>query len=264
MTNNYRTLTLEIDEHVAQVTLAQPEILNRLDDRVHEELMDVLNHLRRVPEIRAVVLASTGRAFSAGGDLNEVARLHADRTAREHTRELGRRIVHEFIDFPIPIIVALHGDAMGLGATLILLCDAIVASRNARIADPHVKVGLVAGDGGCVVWPMAVGFLRAKRHLLTGEPLGAEQAYAAGLVTDLADTPDEALMGARKLALAIAALPPIAVRRTKQALNHLLRREATQVFELSLAYEMESLASEDVLEALTAFKERRSGLYRNR
>jgi len=106
--------------------------------------------------------------------------------------------------------------------------------------------------------------LRAKRYLLTGEPLKAEQAYFAGLVTDLVDTPEAALEEARKLARTIAALPPIAVRRTKQALNHLLRREATQVFELSLAYEMETMASEDVLEAVAAFKERRPPVYKNR
>lgn len=262
--DNYSTLKLELDGHVAEITLTRPDLLNRLDDPAHEELMDALARLRALPDVRAVVFASTGRAFSAGGDLNEVFRLNANRDARERTRELGRRIVHEFIDFPIPIVVALHGDAMGLGATLVLACDAVVAARAARIADPHVKAGLVAGDGGCVLWPTSVGMLRAKRYLLTGEPLKAEQAYVAGLVTDLVDTPEAALEEARKLARTIAALPPIAVRRTKQALNHLLRREATQVFELSLAYEMETMASEDVLEAVAAFKERRPPVYKNR
>lgn len=261
---NFSTLKLEIDGHVAEITLTRPEVLNALDDRAHVELMQVLARLRALPDLRCVVFASTGRVFSAGGDLDEVFRLSADREARERARELGRRIVHEFIDFPIPIVVALHGDAMGLGATLVLACDAVVAARSARIADPHVKVGLVAGDGGCVLWPVAVGMMRAKRHLLTGDPLNAEQAHAAGLVTDLVDSAAQALEEARNLARRIAALPPIAVRRTKQALNHLLRREATQVFELSLAYEMETMMSEDVLEAVAAFKERRPPVYKNR
>jgi enoyl-CoA hydratase len=260
----YSTLTLGWEGHVAEMTLTRPDILNRLDDAAHVELLRVLTQLRELPDIRAVVFASTGRAFSAGGDLNEVFRLNANREERENTRELGRRILHAFIDFPIPIVVALQGDAMGLGATLVLTCDAIVAAKTARIADPHVRAGLVAGDGGCVVWPAAVGMLRAKRYLLTGDALNAEQAFAAGLVTDLVGTPEDALAEARKLAGRIAELPPIAVRRTKQALNHLMRREATQVFELSLAYEMEAMASDDVLEAVAAFKERRPPIYKNR
>ena len=260
----YSTLKLECEGHVAEMTLTRPDILNRLDDAAHVELLRVLAHLREQPDIRAVVFASTGRAFSAGGDLNEIFRLNANREDRENTRELGRRTLHAFIDFPIPIVVALQGDAMGLGATLVLTCDAIVAAKGARIADPHVKAGLVAGDGGCVVWPVAGGMLRAKRYLLTGDSLNAEQAFAAGLVTDLVETPEAALEEARKLARRIAELPPIAVRRTKQALNHLMRREATQVFELSLAYEMETMASDDVLEAVAAFKERRPPVYKNR
>jgi enoyl-CoA hydratase len=260
----YSTLKLECEGHVAEMTLTRPDILNRLDDTAHVELLRVLAHLRELPDIRAVVFASTGRAFSAGGDLNEIFRLNANRDERENTRELGRRTLHAFIDFPIPIVVALQGDAIGLGATLVLTCDAIVAAKAARIADPHVKAGLVAGDGGCVVWPVAVGMLRAKRYLLTGDALNAEQAFAAGLVTDLVGTPQDALDEARKLARRIAELPPIAVRRTKQALNHLMRRDATQVFELSLAYEMETMASEDVLEAVAAFKERRPPVYKNR
>src|ERR1700754_4397938 len=115
---NFSTLKLEVDGHVAEITLTRPEVLNALDDRAHVELMQVLAQLRALPDLRCVVFASTGRVFSAGGDLEQVFRLNADRDTRERTRELARRIVHEFIDFPIPIVVALHGDAMGLGATL--------------------------------------------------------------------------------------------------------------------------------------------------
>src|SRR5258708_32725770 len=92
----------------------------------------------------------------SGGDLNEIFRLNENREERENTRELGRRILHAFIDFPIPIVVALQGDAMELGATLVLTCDAIVAAKTARIADTHVRAGLVAGDAGRIVWPVTV------------------------------------------------------------------------------------------------------------
>src|SRR5258708_13740605 len=89
----------------------------------------------------------------SGGDLNEIFRLNANRQDRENTRELGRRTLHAFIDFPIPIVVALQGDAMGLGATLVLTCDAIVAAKAARIADPHVKAGPRPRHRGWLPWP---------------------------------------------------------------------------------------------------------------
>ena len=119
---------------------------------------------------------------------------------------------------------------------------AIVASRTARIADPHVKVGLVAGDGGCLFWPASVGMHRAKRYLLTGDLLPA----------------------ARKIAERITGLPPIAVRGTKRSLNALLKSRAREAFDLSMAYELQSGGSEDILEAVKAFKEKRKPVYRNR
>jgi enoyl-CoA hydratase len=161
-------------------------------------------------------------------------------------------------------VVALHGDAIGLGATVTLACDAVVASRSAGLSDPHVAIGLVAGDGGCVVWPAAAGMLRAKRYLLTGDRLGAEDAWAMGLVTDLVDGPDDVLPAARALAARIAALPPLAVQGTKRALNRALAQRAGEVLDLSFALEGASMASSDLLEAIAAFKERRPPHYTGR
>lgn len=114
---------------------------------MHNELLSVLLEMRGEADVRAVLFASTGKAFSAGGDLNEVASLQSDLAKRIRMSETGLRIIHALLDIPVPIVVALHGDAMGLGASVVLACDIIVASRTARLADPHVKVGLVAGDG---------------------------------------------------------------------------------------------------------------------
>jgi enoyl-CoA hydratase len=156
-------------------------------------------------------------------------------------------------------VVALHGAAIGLGATVVLTADAIVAARTATISDPHVALGLVAGDGGCLVWPQSVGMLRARRHLLTGDPIDAETAAAMGLVTDLVDTPDEVLPAAQALAARIAALPPLAVQGTKRALNRVTQLRAGEVVDLSLAHEETTLASRDLLEAIDSFTERRPG-----
>jgi enoyl-CoA hydratase len=193
-----------------------------------------------------------------------VASLQSDFAKRSRMSDTGLRIIHALLDISVPIVVALHGDAMGLGASVVLSCDIIVANRTARLADPHVKVGLVAGDGGCVVWPASVGMHRAKRYLLTGDALHAEDAFKFGLVSDLVDSAEESLPAARKLAERIAGLPPIAVRGTKRSLNALLGARARETFELSMAYELQSAGSEDILEAVSAFKEKRKPVYRNR
>lgn len=177
---------------------------------------------------------------------------------------MSRRLIYGMSEITIPTIMALHGDVFGLGASMVLSGDIIVASKNARIGDPHVKVGLVAGDGGCLVWPAAFGMARARRHLLTGDPMGAEEAHRLGGVSDLVETPEEVLPLAQKLAGKIAELPPIAVQYTKRSLNHATHKQAVDVFEFSLALEQYGMVSEDLLEAVAAFKEKRKPIYRNR
>ena len=261
---NSSSLQFQLDDHVARIVLNRPDTLNAIDMEMHEALLEHLLRLRGLPEVRAVLFASTGKAFSAGGDLGEIARLQRDAARRAAMCDDGLRIVNALIDVPVPIVVALHGDAIGLGASLVLGCDIIVASKTARLGDPHVKVGLVAGDGGCLFWPAAMGINRAKRYLLTGDLLSAEEAFRCGLVSDLVESPEEALPAALELAQRIAGLPPIAVRGTKRSVNALLKARARETFDLSMAYEYQSAGSEDVLEAVASFKERRKPNYQNR
>ncbi|HEV7862609.1 MAG TPA: enoyl-CoA hydratase/isomerase family protein [Acidimicrobiia bacterium] len=258
------TLSLIIDGPVAEVTLTRPEVLNRFDFALHQDFTEMLLELRGQSDLRAVVLASTGKCFSAGGDFELMLAARADIATRTRMLDEGRLMFRLLIDVPLPIVVALQGDAIGLGATVALACDAIVASRTAAISDPHVAIGLVAGDGGCVVWPAAAGLLRAKRYLLTGDRLPAEEAWAMGLVTDLVDGPDDALPAARALAARMAALPPLAVQGTKRALNRLMQQRAGEVLDLSFALEGASMASDDLAEAIAAFKERREPKYQGR
>jgi enoyl-CoA hydratase len=257
-------LSLTVDGHVAEVTLTRPELLNRFDFELHTVFTEVLLDLRNRTDLRAVVLASTGKAFSAGGDFELMLAARADVGVRTKAVDEGRLLFRLLADMPVPVVVAMQGDAIGLGATVALACDAIVASRTASIADPHVAIGLVAGDGGCVVWPAAAGLLRAKRYLLTGDRLPAEEAWAMGLITDLVDGPDEVLPAARALAGRMAALPPLAVQGTKRALNRLLDARAGEVLDLSFALEAASMASDDLAEAIAAFKERREPKYQGR
>lgn len=258
------TLAFSVDGYVGEITLTRPQLLNRFDFELHQALTELLLELRSRTDLRALVLASTGKCFSAGGDFELMLACRADITARTRAVDEGRLLFRLLADLPLPLVVAMQGDAIGLGATVALTGDAIVASRTASIADPHVPIGLVAGDGGCVVWPAAAGMLRAKRYLLTGDRLSAEDAWAMGLVTDLVDGPDDVLPAARALAARLAALPPLAVQGTKRALNQLLQQRAGEVLDLSFALEAASMASDDLAEAIAAFKERREPKYQGR
>jgi enoyl-CoA hydratase len=248
---------------VATVTLNRPETLNMMDNRTTEELVDVIERLRRPGDIRCLIMASTGKAFSAGGDLNEVKRLIDDYAARMDAYDMGRRLIYGMAEIAVPVVVALQGDVLGLGASMALMGDIIVASRNVRIGDPHVRAGLVAGDGGCLVFPASFGFARAKRALLTGDPIGAEEAHRLGGVSDLVETAEEVLPLAQKLAAKVAALPPIAVQYTKRTLNHAMRQQAGQAFELGFALEQYGIVSDDLKEAISSFLEKRPPVYRN-
>jgi enoyl-CoA hydratase len=264
MDRTYASLDVSTAGHVAEITLIRPEVLNRIDAQAHEDLIGALRAIDDDPAIRAVVFASTGRHFSAGGDLDEVARIQTDAQLRRRFMENGRRLLHALLDLRAPVVAAMQGDAHGLGANLVLACDAVVACRGARLSDAHVVAGMVAGDGGCVVWPQAMGMVWAKRHLLTGKPISAPDAFARGLVTDLVETAAEALPAAREVARHIASLAPLAVQGTKRALNRLLLQRAGEVFDYALAMEEATLMSEDVLEAVAAFKERRPPSYQGR
>ena len=251
------TLTVRTSNGVAEIVLARPEILNRFDSPLHLELIDTLAALARDCDVRSIVLGSTGRAFSAGGDFALMKQAHADPAVRRKIVDDARRLLQAFLELPQPIVVAVQGAAIGLGATVTLMCDAVVAARSAVLADTHVQIGLVAGDGGCLAWPQSLGMNRARRHLLTGDPLDAETAWTLGLVTDLVDEPDEALPAARAIAHRIAALPPLGVQGTKRVLNRVSQERAAEVVDLALALEEQTLASDDLLQGIAAFSARR-------
>lgn len=257
-------LVVALEGPIATITLSRPDLLNRFDAALHHAFVEALVEVRDRPDVRAVVLASTGKVFSAGGDFVWMRQMHDDLATRLRALDEGRRLIMTLLDVQLPIVAAVHGDAYGLGVTVLACCDAVVASRNVHLADTHVAVGLVAGDGGCVMWPETVGAMRAKRYLLTGDRLGAEEAKAIGLVTDLVDEPEQALDAARQLAERIAALPPLAVQGTKRSINRLLSQRAGEVMEVSMAHEGETLGSADLLEAIDAFQQHRAATYRGR
>ena len=251
-------------DDVLQVELCRPELLNRFDMALHRELGATLTELGADPDVRVVVLSSTGRVFSAGGDTAVMLEAAGDIAHRLGMIDEGRRLFRAVADFPKPLVVALAGNSYGLGSSLILAADAIVSAPAVEISDPHVLMGLAAGDGGCVTWPAAMGMVRAKRHLLTGDPLTAEQAHGLGVVSDLVDTPEQVLGAALALAARMAAAPPLAVQLTKRALNKVLLARADEVLDVGFYLEGLSFGSDDMREAVAAFLEKRPGRWSGR
>lgn len=259
MTTGYGALSLSRSPGgVCEITLTRPELLNRFDNQLQIELAAVLAEIATDAEVRVVLLASTGKAFSAGGDFELMQAAHDDVAVRAATVQAGYNLVQAFLALNQPVVVAVQGAAIGLGATVALLGDVVVAAKQAKLADTHVQLGLVAGDGGCLVWPAAVGMLRARRYLLTGDALDAVTAHQFGLVTDLVDEPAETVVRARKIASRIAALAPLAVQGTKRALNAVASARAEEVVRLAFDLEDATLASDDLMEGIAAFRENRA------
>ena len=259
----YRALQLDRVGDVLRVVIAHPTSeLNAVDGLLHEELTRLFRELKREDTARAVLLTGRGRAFSAGGDFRWFPTLD-DLDKLDHLRRDAKQMIWDLLDVELPIVAALNGAAVGLGASLALLCDVIFMAETATIADPHVRVGIVAGDGGTAIWPLVLGPARAKQFLLTGDPVTAAEALAMGLVNRVVAP---AALEAEALAFAarLAEGAPLAVRYTKQAVNKLVKDALNTAFDTATALEIVTFQSEDHREALAALREKRKPVFKGR
>jgi enoyl-CoA hydratase len=215
-------LLVEVRDHVGVVTLNRPAVYNAADEALHGALARVWPRLDADPEVRAVVLTGAGGAFSAGGDLDLLERMVADRALRDRIMAEGMEIVRAMTAVRVPIVAAVNGPAVGLGCSLASLCDLVVVEEDAYFADPHVAIGLVAADGGAITWPLLTGLLRAKEFILLGDRLSAAEALALGVANRVVPT-GTAVDVAVELAQRLSTLPPQAVVETKRVLNTALR-----------------------------------------
>jgi enoyl-CoA hydratase len=244
---DYQTLALSAADGVAEIRFTRPDLLNRFDMPAHIEFAAALEEVsHRVPDFRALVLSAEGRAFSAGGDFDEMLEAHANAVVRADMVKYAKAVFNGVVELRIPVVSAIQGAAIGLGATIATLSDIVVAWKGAKIADTHVNVGLAAGDGGIISWSQSIGINRAKRYLLTGDIITGEQAYQWGLVTELVDTPEETAPRARDLAARIAAMAPGGTIGTKRAFARITSLIAAQALNVGLEYEMDAMASPDL------------------
>ena len=164
------------------MTLNRPDLLNAVDEALHRDLPVAIAFAAGDPGSDLIVLTGAGRAFSAGGDVALMEHQAAHPEVFDAGVAAAKAIVFGMLDLEKPVICRMNGHAVGLGATIALLCDIVIAAEGAKIGDPHVGIGLVAGDGGAVVWAARIGAARAKEYLLTGELIGAAKAAEIGLI----------------------------------------------------------------------------------
>ncbi len=263
MYENYKRILFTRRGRVLTVTMNRPEVLNAIDAPLHEELSRVFYDVAVDAQADVIVLTGAGRAFSAGGDIRWMQEMIDDRAMWERTRVEAKKIVFGMLDCEKPIIARLNGAAMGLGATMALFCDVIFANEAAKIADPHVSVGLVAGDGGAIIWPQLIGHARAKEYLMTGDALTGAEAARIGLVNHAVP---EAELDARVDAFAdrLCAGAMQAIKFSKTAVNIGLRQLAHSIMDASIAYETYTNWTADHQEAVTAFREKRKPKFTGR
>ncbi len=241
---------------VLTATITGPNPVNGVDALMHAEMGRVFTDLQHDPDSDIIVLTGAGRAFCAGGDFD----WFEEQIAHPHRfRDIGweaKRIVTSLLDLDKPILCRMNGAAAGLGATIALLCDIIIADENAVIGDPHVKVGLVAVDGGAVIWPQLIGYARAKEFLMTGDLIKAPEAARMGLINHAVPTAE---LDAKvdEIIAKLMGNPRWAVRWTKTIANQPLKALAAQLMDASIGYETLSNLTADRAEAVRAFREKR-------
>jgi enoyl-CoA hydratase len=253
--SHYERIKIARDGRILTLTLSNPLKMNAVDGRMHRELADIFYDVQEDDSVDVVVLTGEGAAFSAGGDIDWMKRAGEGREKGPSVIE-GRKIVFGLLDLEKPIIAKVRGPAIGLGCTIALFCDVVFASETARFADPHVKVGVVAGDGGAVIWPQLVGYARAKEYLMTGDALTANEAERIGLINHV--VPDGELDArVETFAKKLAAGAPQAIKYTKVSVNLALKALAHTILDASMAYEMVTFKTNDHREAVASFLEKR-------
>ena len=259
----YTTLKIDKSDRIATITLNRPEALNAFNLPMHKELDDIWVDLMRDEDVDVAVLTGAGRCFSAGGDIKEMSAF-AKAGERRSSFEGARQHIFNIMDMEKPVIAALNGDAIGFAANIALFCDIIIAADDARMGDPHVKVGNVAGDSGAIIWPFMAGMAKAKELLLTGDLIKAKEAERLGII-NYAVPRGQVLPLAMDFAGRLANGPTLAIRWTKVCINKPLRQLVNLMLDATLGIEMAvTNVSEDHKEAVRAFVEKRAPQFKGR
>ena len=255
-TDNFR---VEIDEGgIAHLVFGPAGGMPVTDARGHAAIASIWRELDARADVRVVLVRSEGRAFCAGGALGMVEEMLQSEAARRRVLHEARELVAGMLACGKPIVSAIHGPAVGAGLVAAVLADVSVVTKTAKIIDGHTRLGVAAGDHAAVCWPLLCGMAKAKYYLLTCRPLSGEEAERIGLVSLCVDEDAELLPTAREVAHELADGAALALRSTKQVLNHWYRQVAGAIFDASVALEFYGFGGPEVQEGLASHRERRA------
>lgn len=255
---SYKTLLFEVNENIAKIVLNRPEAMNALSTDLAMELIEVFQDLATKDNIRAVILTATGKAFSAGGDVKQMATVLGDDAPAKF--RLALDIYHKLIllmrQLSKPIIAAINGVAAGAGFNLALACDVRIAAESAKFSQAFIRIGLIPDFGGTFFLPRIVGSAKAMELMMTGELIDAEKANQLGIV-NLVVKNNELDETANFFAQQASSLPTSAIGRLKKLLDSSFTSSLTEQLELEAQMQMEASATEDFREGVKAFVEKR-------
>lgn len=248
-------LLIEQRGPVALVTMNNPENMNAFSDDMHVAMREVWEHLALDSKVRSIVLTGAGKAFSAGGNIPGFIRDYEDMESRRASLRGAKRLQDAMTECPKPMIAAVNGPAVGLGCSVAVSCDIVYIAESTFMADTHVNIGLVAGDGGAATWPFYMSMLKAKYYLLTGERIPAKECVELGLANFA--VPDAELIDrACELGERLAKQPKQALEETKRALNIHLQQAINMVAPFALSAESESFGTDDIKRTIDSFKKK--------
>jgi enoyl-CoA hydratase len=246
------------------VTLDRPERRNAITPEMHADLAPLFERIASDPDVAVVVLTGAGdKAFTVGADFGGMQdNLDAGGYEDGHPGLMkeSAAIVRAQLSIRQPIIAALNGDAIGLGATMALFCDIVLLADNARIGDPHVKAGIVAGDGGAILWPLLLGPHRGKEVLMFGDLMTAQDADRMGLANRVVPQA-ELVAEAERWAMRLANGPRVAIEFNKRLANAEILDRVNRLLDSSLAMEALTFETSDHKEAVKAFLEKREPVF---
>lgn len=266
--DDLETVNVTMEGNVGVVALNRPDARNAMNSDLSRDLHEALARVAKDKSMRAVLIRGEGKSFCVGGDVKDFDKQSSTPSTTSPAQRVtgllhGTEVIDLLLNIPQPTVSAVQGHAMGLGSTIAMFCDVMIVADDVKIADTHVNIGLVAGDGGAVTFPLMMPFGIAKWYLLTGERISGTEAARLGMALKSVPEP-ELLATALEVAAKMASMPPLAAQGTKATLNRILRNRMDQVLEFGLLYEGATFLSEDHKEASSAFVERRDPTFTGR
>jgi enoyl-CoA hydratase len=247
---------------IAYVTLNRPKVLNALNTKTWEDLRSAFETARDDHEVRGVILTGAGgRAFIAGADINELARLTA--VEGEESSSFGQAVLNLVENLGKPVIAAIDGFALGGGCETAMACTIRIASETAKFGQPEVKLGFLPGGGGTQRLPRLVGKGRALQLILTGEIISAQEAYRIGLVNEVVPLAN-VIPRAEEILKQIFSNAPVAVKYSLEAVNRGLETSQSEGLSLEASFFGLCSGTEDKKEGTSAFLEKRIAKFQGR